>query len=249
MSISIIWSIVIDVKKRLQKDEDGIEILKDKLTEESKDNYNLTELARSFEDKGDYEKASLFYLKSGQIYASLKMKAMLGPKHSKEIISILKNSDVDNPELILRNLVNEVYYKHERPAMAVSLLNDYGLKEDAEALGVASGISNIVTENMVDKIELKEELVDEDLDLNKEEQKILNLEVRYENIMQTATVDMSEKCYLCKKSIEENKSYIQCIYCGIYGHYSHFGEYMKVKVNCPSCSKRLTQSMYNLYTL
>ena len=246
MSISIIWSIVIDVKKRLQKDEDGIEILKDKLTEESKDNYNLTELARSFEDKGDYEKASLFYLKSGQIYASLKMKAMLGPKHSKEIISILKNSDVDNPELILRNLVNEVYYKHERPAMAVSLLNDYGLKEDAEALGVASGISNIVTENMVDKIELKEELVDEDLDLNKEEQKILNLEVRYKNIMQTATVDMSEKCYLCKKSIEENKSYIQCIYCGIYGHYSHFGEYMKVKVNCPSCSERLTQSMYNL---
>ena len=246
MSISIIWSIVIDVKKRLQKDEDGIEILKDKLTEESKDNYNLTELARSFEDKGDYEKASLFYLKSGQIYASLKMKAMLGPKHSKEIISILKNSDVDNPELILRNLVNEVYYKHERPAMAVSLLNDYGLKEDAEALGVASGISNIVTENMVDKIELKEELVDEDLDLNKKEQKILNLEVRYENIMQTATVDMSEKCYLCKKSIEENKSYIQCIYCGIYGHYSHFGEYMKVKVNCPSCSERLTQSMYNL---
>ena len=146
MSISIIWSIVSDVKKRLHKDEDGIEILKDKHNEESKDNYNLTELARSFEDKGDYEKASLFYLKSGQIYASLKMKAMLGPKHSKEIISILKNSDVDNPELILRNLVNEVYYKHERPAMAVSLLNDYGLKEDAEALGVASGISNIVTE-------------------------------------------------------------------------------------------------------
>ena len=30
------------------------------------------------------------------------MKAMLGPKHSKEIISILKNSDVDNPELILK---------------------------------------------------------------------------------------------------------------------------------------------------
>jgi len=246
MSISIIWSIVNDVKKRFQKDEQGPDISKDKITEDSKDNYNLTELARSFEDKGDYEKASLFYLKSGQIYASLKMKAMLGPKHSKEIISILKNSDVDNPELILRNLVNEVYYKHERPAMAVSLLNDYGLKEDAEALGVASGISNIVTESMVDKIELKEELVDEDLDLNKEEQKILNLEVRYENIMQTATVDMSEKCYLCKKSIEENKTYIQCIYCGIYGHYSHFGEYMKVKVNCPSCSERLTQSMYNL---
>lgn len=246
MSISIIWSIVIDVKKRLQKDEDGIEILKDKHNEESKDNYNLTELARSFEDKGDYEKASLFYLKSGQIYASLKMKAMLGPKHSKEIISILKNSDVDNPELILRNLVNEVYYKHERPAMAVSLLNDYGLKEDAEALGVASGISNIATESTEEKIELTDELVNMDVDFNQEKDKNMTPEAKYENIMQTATVGMMEKCYLCKKSFEENRTYIQCVYCGIYGHYSHFGEYMKVKVKCPSCSERLTQSMYNL---
>ena len=47
MSISIIWSIVIDVKKRLQKDEDGIE-WKDKHDEESKDNYNLTELGKVF---------------------------------------------------------------------------------------------------------------------------------------------------------------------------------------------------------
>ena len=85
-------------------------------------------------------KASLFYLKSGQVYAALKMKSMLGVKYSKEIIKILKNSDIENPELILRNLVNEVYYKLEKPAMAIALLNDFGLKEEAQALKAVTGL-------------------------------------------------------------------------------------------------------------
>ena len=70
-----------------------------------------------------------------------------------------------------------------------------------------------------------------DVDFNQEKDKNMTPEAKYENRANaTATVGTMENVTWCKKSFEEDRTYIQCVYCGIYGHYSHFGEYMKVKV-------------------
>ena len=246
MSISILRGILIDVRRRIRGKGASINKNIDRSKKEYNDNYNLIELARSFEEKGEYDKASLFYLKSGQVYAALKMKSMLGVKYSKEIIKTLKDSDIENPELILRNLVNEVYYKLEKPAMAIALLNDFGLKEEAQALKAVTGV------NMVDDVKSE---IRNDISYNLEEQNNeqiknddnkVNREINFDNILITAMTNLTEECYLCKKNIKENEVYMRCVYCGIYGHHSHLGEYIKVKAQCPSCKQRLTNSMYNI---
>ena len=249
MSISILRGIFIDVRKRIRGEGTSINKNIDRSKKEYNDNYNLIELARSFEEKGEYDKASLFYSKSGQVYAALKMKSMLGVKYSKEIIKTLKNSDIENPELILRNLVNEVYYKLERPAMAIALLNDFGLKEEAQALKAVTGVDMVGDTKNEKKNEIPynlEEKNDEQIKNDDNEDNEDNIKINFSNMLYTATADLTEECYLCKKTVKENEAYLRCVYCGIYGHYSHLGEYIKVKAECPSCKQRLIHSMYSI---
>ena len=246
MSISILRGIFIDVRRRIRGESTSINKNIDRSKKEYNDNYNLIELARSFEEKGEYDKASLFYSKSGQVYAALKMKSMLGVKYSKEIIKNLKNSDVENPELILRNLVNEVYYKLERPAMAIALLNDFGLKEEAQALKAVTGVDMVEDTKNEKKYEIPYNLEEKNDEQIKNDDNENSIEINVKNRLYTAMANLTEKCYLCKKNIKENEVYLRCVYCGIYGHYSHLGEYIKVKAECPSCKQRLIHSMYSI---
>ena len=246
MSISILRGIYIDIRRRIRGKGSAINKNIDRSKKEYNDNYNLIELARSFEEKGEYDKASLFYLKSGQVYAALKMKSMLGVKYSKEIIKTLKDSDIENPELILRNLVNEVYYKLERPAMAIALLNDFGLKEEAQALKAVTGVDMVEDTKNEKQNERPYNLEEKNDEQIKNDDNEDNREINFNNMLNTATTNLTEECYLCKKTIKENEVYIRCVYCGIYGHYSHLGEYIKVKAECPSCKQRLIHSMYSI---
>ena len=76
-------------------------------------------------------------------------------------IEIIKNNAFDQLEMITRNLVNDFYYRENKPAIAASLLRGINLAGEAEAVEVSAGIESTarfhalpaVSQPVVQKIE------------------------------------------------------------------------------------------------
>ncbi|MFW9993611.1 MAG: RING finger protein [Candidatus Odinarchaeota archaeon] len=46
------------------------------------------------------------------------------------------------------------------------------------------------------------------------------------------------RCLICQRNLDPEDLVEQCYFCGMYFHYDHYREWMKIKGECPVCRNR-----------
>lgn len=224
---------------------------------------SLIQSAKRQERLGNFDEASRLYLRADQVFSAAKMKAMKGPQEAGAAIETIRlNAPEDQVEMIVRNLVNEFYYRLDMPANAASLLRGFNLIAEAQAVEVAAGIQPQIIDVASLDDDLAAEFVEEPvIETSNVEAQIVETEAKktdiavevdnsnsdgYSRTLLLASGGLSDPCSVCKRPIESGDSFLQCLNCGKPGHYKHLAEIMKVVGKCPRCKARLVISMYEL---
>ncbi len=93
--------------------------------------------------EGRFDEASTLYIQSGQTYLAAKAKLLKGPTYANQALLILQNRLGSNITKAVDNLIQELYYKNNRPDLAAALLRANGQIEAAEAIEVVSNIQPV----------------------------------------------------------------------------------------------------------
>lgn len=153
---------------------------------------SLVDSAKRQEKMGNYDEASRLYLQGGQIFSAAKMKAMKGPHEAGNAVNIIEAHSPDKMELITQNLVNEFYYRLEKPATAASLLRNIGKEEEAVAVEVAAGISPTVTNSNVNTTPARSETTRTTSEINATSQDIPDMEDLFDEDTVAEDADINE---------------------------------------------------------
>ena len=241
----------------------GRNVQKQPRRRKSRANATFVQSAKSQEQQHNYDEASQLYLRGGQVYSAAKMKALKGPIGADEAINIIQVNSPDQVEMIIRNLVNEFYYRLNQPATASALLRSVGFIDEAIAVEVAAGIASqtiTVSTPAGTSAEMGSEPITtpppaeiNEIDSVEEMQVAEEVEIaspskpdKIQNTLMMASVTLSDKCIVCRRDITSGDSFLQCLSCGKPGHYKHIAEMIKVTGKCPNCKERLVMHMFDL---
>jgi hypothetical protein len=235
---------------------------------------SIIQSAKRQEQRGNLDEASKLFIQGGQVFSAAKMQALKGPQAAMSAIEIIRTHAHDQVDMITRNLVNEFYYRLNQPATAAALLRGVGLHDEAEAVEVSANITpqtvqsyhtpvTSTTSSQQPPIEEVapispaptevegEELVEETQaeEAHAEGAQVVTTPIDRDSIPNTllmASVQLSETCSVCKRSIGSGDSFLYCLNCNHPGHYKHLREFMKVTGKCPVCKERLVANMYDI---